>query len=115
MYMEDPYEVFVCFVSMLNRHFFFDFYRLERDKIDLHLRVFDALFAEKLPVLHGHFRAEGVAPELYYFEWSMTIFVKFLPLDIAARIWDSYLYVGETYFIRSALGKDAASHVDKSC
>lgn len=41
---------------------------------------------------------------MYYLEWSLTLFVKFLPLDAATRFWDSYLLLGEAYCIRTALG-----------
>lgn len=34
----------------------------------------------------------------------MTLYVKCLPLDVVARVWDSYLLLGEAFCIRTALG-----------
>ena len=104
LYYSDGFECFTCFANLLNSHFFFDFYRLKRDKIDVHLECFEHYFRARLPVLFHHFKREDVTPEHYYLEWSLTLFVKFVPLNICARIWDSYLLHGEAYFMRVALG-----------
>ena len=55
-------------------------------------------------MLCAHFKKHDVSPDMYYLEWSLTLFVKFLPLNICARIWDSYLLSGESFFVRAALG-----------
>ena len=104
LYFDDGYDCFRCFANTLNSHFFFDFYRLQREKLDVHLKAFEYYFESRLPVLWARFQQFGVAPDMYYLEWSLTLFVKFLPLNICARIWDAYLLAGESYFIRAALG-----------
>jgi|TARA_B100000513_G_scaffold7135_1_gene3378 hypothetical protein len=68
------------------------------------MEVFEFFFRSKLPVLFRHFKNHGVTPDVYYFEWTLTLFVRFVPLDICTRIWDSYLLLGEAYFVRAALG-----------
>jgi hypothetical protein len=104
LYFDDGFECFRCFANLLNSHFFFALYRLERDKLDVHVAVFEAFFKQKLPVLFAHFAKIEVASDMYYLEWSLTLFVKFVPLNICARVWDSYLLLGEAFFIRAALG-----------
>ena len=42
---------------------------------------------------------------MYYFEWSLTLFVRYLPLDVCMRIWDSYLLLGEAFFVRAAVSR----------
>ena len=104
LYFDDSFECFLAFASLLNMHFFFDCYQLKQDKIDVHLRVFQYFFKSKLPVLYDLFLSHGIDPNSYYLEWSLTLFVKFLPFNICARIWDSYFLVGESFFLRSSLG-----------
>mmetsp|Transcript_23365 Transcript_23365/g.53909 ORF Transcript_23365/g.53909 Transcript_23365/m.53909 type:complete len:115 (+) Transcript_23365:1122-1466(+) len=41
---------------------------------------------------------------IYYLDWALTLYVKCLPLDVVARVWDSYLLLGEAFCIRTALG-----------
>ena len=36
---------------------------------------------------------------------ALTLYVKFLPLESATRLWDSYLLHGEVYCVRAALGE----------
>jgi hypothetical protein len=104
LYMQSPFECFICFANLLNGYFFLDMYRLNRDMIDLHLDTYDHFFSSRLHSLYSHFQSEGVKSDMYYFEWSLTAFVKCVPLDICARIWDSYLLLGEAFFISAALG-----------
>jgi hypothetical protein len=90
---------------LLNSHFFFALYRLERDELDVHVALFEVFFKQKLPVLFVHFKEIDLTSDMFYLEWSLTLFVKFLPLNICARVWDSYLLLGEAFFIRAALGQ----------
>mmetsp|Transcript_73546 Transcript_73546/g.148128 ORF Transcript_73546/g.148128 Transcript_73546/m.148128 type:complete len:461 (+) Transcript_73546:113-1495(+) len=104
LYMEDAHECFVAFANMHNNHFLFDCYRLQRDKIDVQLETFEFFFSSKLPTLFSHFKHCDITPDMYYLEWSLTLFIKFVPLNICARLWDNYLLTGQSYFVRAALG-----------
>ena len=37
-------------------------------------------------------------------DWILTLFSKALPLDLATRIWDVFVYEGESFIFRSLLG-----------
>ena len=103
LYMEDGYEVFVCLANMLSGHLI-DFYRFDMTQINVHLKAFEYFFQMRLPMLFNHFALHGVTSDMYCLEWSLTLFVKSLPLDICIRVWDSYLLLGEVFFVRAALG-----------
>ena len=48
-------------------------------------RAFEHYFHTRLPLLFRHFQEQGVTPDMYYFEWSLTLFVRYLPLDVSKQ------------------------------
>lgn len=46
-----------------------------------------------------HFESEGVTSNLYFMEWSMTLFTKRLNLEIASRVWDIVLVEKSERFV----------------
>jgi hypothetical protein len=97
LYVETEFEAFVCLCNLLTRTIHFDFYRFDMASMDGHLRVFDGLFLKRLPKLHRHFEAHGVKSEMFLFNWLLTVFAKALPIDVAARMWDAFLLLGDCY------------------
>jgi hypothetical protein len=95
---------FQCFANLLSTHFYFDFFRLEKSKIDIHLRVYESLLKERLPRLARHFKAEDVQPDMYMIDWLMTLYSRSMPMNVAARVWDLYLCEGELSLFRVAIG-----------
>jgi hypothetical protein len=93
LYM-DAYSAFQCLANLLASHLYFDLYRLDSRKMDVHLRVYDALFREQLPDLAGHFDGIGVRSSMYMIDWLLTVFSRALPLDVSSRVWDCYLCAG---------------------
>jgi hypothetical protein len=100
----DPYDAFVSFANLLNRPFYFTFFNFDVRLMEAHLAVYDRVFAAQLPQLHTHFRNEDVEPNMYVYDWLLTIFSRALPLDIAVRIMDNYLLNGSVFLFRAALG-----------
>ena len=41
---------------------------------------------------------------MFLLPWWMTIFSKYLGLDLAVRVWDGYMVFGTTYLTQVALG-----------
>jgi hypothetical protein len=75
-----------------------------RSQLDLHIKTFEYFFKLNLPALYQLFKRYDVEPMIYYLDWALTLYVKCLPLDVVARVWDSYLLLGEAFCIRTALG-----------
>ena len=100
----DLATAFQCFANLLASHFYFDFFRLEKSKIDVHLDVYQSLFSERLPKLAKHFKTEGVQSDMYMIDWLMTLYSRSMPMNVAARVWDLYLCEGELSLFRVAIG-----------
>ncbi len=102
----EPYVAFQCFANLLQHNIYFDFFRLERDRIDVHLGVYASLLDERLPKLARHFKQEGVRPDMYMIDWLMTLFSRSMPMNVSARVWDLYLSPGgdESSLFRVAIG-----------
>jgi len=100
LYVERPADAWVVLANILNRRCSFDMYRLDRPAIEKHVRVFDYFFRREVPELKQHFEEEGVESEFFFLDWSLTLFVRALPLDVCARVWDCYLEEGEVLGIR---------------
>ena len=81
-----------------------DFYRLKKEAIDSYVMCFDHFFKKLLPLLYHHMCAEGVTSEMYLMDWNMALFTKALPLEVAAQVWDMYLFEGEMYIMCVGLG-----------
>lgn len=102
-HIDDACQAFTCFANLLNSHFGFNLYRLDREQIGQHVAAFDVLFSRRLPALATHFADNLVGSDLFFLEWSMTLFCKLLPLHIVCRVWDSFFFYGEVYCVRVSL------------
>lgn len=49
------------------------------------------------------FTQETVKVSIYLFDWLTTLFVRYLPLDLAIRIFDNFLLEGDSFLFRVAL------------
>lgn len=47
---------------------------------------------EQLPELNVHFRSQSFHTSMYASSWFLTLFLTFLPLPIATRIFDIFMY-----------------------
>lgn len=50
------------------------------------------LTQEQLPELNVHFRSQSFHTSMYASSWFLTLFLTFLPLPIATRIFDIFMY-----------------------
>lgn len=103
LYLDDA-ETLSCFVNLLKRKGIGEFYLLRREALDAYVQCFDYFFEQSLPLLFVHLRKEGVTSDMFLLDWHLTLFVKPLPLDAAARVWDCFLAGDEMYGLRIALG-----------
>lgn len=103
LYLDDA-ETLSCFVNLLKRKGIGEFYLLRKEALDAYVQCFDYFFEQSLPLLFAHLRKEGVTSDMFLLDWHLTLFVKPLPLDVAARVWDCFLAGDEMYGLRIALG-----------
>ena len=103
LYLDDT-EALSCFVNLLHRKGIGEFYHLKREALDAYVNCFDYFFEQSLPLLHHHMKREGVSSDMFLLDWHLTLFVKPLPLDAAARVWDVFLGADEMCGMRIALG-----------
>jgi len=99
----NEFEAFLCFANMLNREFLFHFYQFDKEKVNVVFNVFMRLMKDRLPKLHTVFKQTGLPCSAFLFEWVVTIFSNIFSLDIAARIWDQYLFYGDFFLIKVSL------------
>ncbi|EFA86256.1 regulator of chromosome condensation domain-containing protein [Heterostelium album PN500] len=98
-----PYECFVAFANMVHTHYFTSLFMMDVNQIVKHIKIFDILYQRYLPELHSQFRKLGFSSEHYLLEWFLTLFTKQLPLDVVARIWDCYVFEGESFIYATAI------------
>jgi hypothetical protein len=102
----DEVQAFRCFVNLIEKRgrIANGFYKLEHSAVKRFIGIFDSYFRERLPALKKHMTSEQISSEMYLIDWNLTLFSKSLPLESAARIWDCFLYDGESFVIRASLG-----------
>ena len=47
---------------------------------------------------------EGVTSEMFLMDWNLSLYTKALPLEVAANVWDVFLYEGESFLVCVGLG-----------
>lgn len=100
----DTLDAFIALCNLLNQDMYFKFFRMNASQMAVHLRAFQVIFSEQLPALHAHFETTGILPDMYLYEWLLTIFSRSLALDATHRIWDNFLCQGHVFLFRTALG-----------
>lgn len=102
LYLDD-YTAFTCLANLLNRPVHMAFYKMEGE-LQQYISLFETIFKRSLPDLFNHFEAIGLTSDMYLLDWFLTIFSKSLPLDTATRLWDVYIFEGQSFFFRAAIG-----------
>eukprot|EP00943_MAST-04B_sp_MAST-4B-sp1_P005664 g5664.t1 len=106
MGIEDPYETFVLLVNIMGRDDgkLLKFYKLNSQENKGVYDTFNNVLSTKLPHVYKHLKNVGVTPDMYLLPWWMTIFSKYLGLDLAVRVWDGFMVFGTSYLTQVALG-----------
>lgn len=102
LYLDDS-AAFSCLANLLNRSVQMAFYKMDVD-MQQYISLFETLFKRTLPELFSHFESIGLTSDMYLLDWILTIFSKSLPLDLSTRLWDIYIYEGQSFFFRASLG-----------
>eukprot|EP01029_Cantina_marsupialis_P023951 TRINITY_DN604226_c0_g1_i1.p1 TRINITY_DN604226_c0_g1~~TRINITY_DN604226_c0_g1_i1.p1 ORF type:complete len:494 (-),score=127.66 TRINITY_DN604226_c0_g1_i1:437-1918(-) len=104
IFVGNEYSSFQCFANLMNKHFYLDIFQKDFKKIHLHARFFGHYLEENHKLLHNHFEEIGITPEMYFFVWYMTVFMRAFPLEVVARLWDCFLVEGEVFLFKTAIG-----------
>lgn len=102
LYLDDA-TAFTCLANLLNRNVHLAFFKMDVE-LQQYASLFETLFKRCLPDLYHHFETIGLSTEMYLLDWFLTIFSKSLPLDIATHLWDIYIFEGQSFLFRAALG-----------
>lgn len=67
--------------------------------------LFLRAFQYKLPALFHHLHVTLALPPPAYLEaMFLTLFALHCPLDITSRLWDVYIFEGDGFLVRTAIG-----------
>lgn len=129
-FLEDTYLVFQCLVNLMigtrtparlfassghsaTRHqevtglagcsHLHDFFLMNTGTMEHYYDVFDLILNECEPKLCAHFKTLGVNYEIFLFMWLQTVFLRVLPLETSARVWDLFLLGGTPVLFRTAV------------
>jgi len=102
--IESEYRAFVTACNLFNRDIMKTFYSVNIEKMESFFQIFDKAILEYLPTLHQHLKKLEIAPILYCLDWIITLYSKSLPINIATRVWDIFLFEGDYSLIHIALG-----------
>lgn len=100
----EEHDAFIALANLLHQKVFYSFFQVDSAHMAFMTLIFNKLFAETFPSMFRHFQSIGLVSEMFLFEWLLTIFSRSLPLDIAHRIWDNFLYDGPVFLFRTSLG-----------
>mmetsp|Transcript_27678 Transcript_27678/g.44282 ORF Transcript_27678/g.44282 Transcript_27678/m.44282 type:complete len:857 (+) Transcript_27678:523-3093(+) len=105
MNTKNEYTAFQCLVNLLMKGHLFAFYRLDRVLIYKYYDIFEKAMQENSSIsgIGVALKDQGVHPHLYLFNWFQTLFQKVLPLRIASRILDCFIFEGTTFVVKIAL------------
>jgi len=69
-----PYEAFVAFAHLINSPFFHAFLKLDHKLMQERYSIFQQCMQDNEPELAKHLQQEGIAPDLFFMEWCMTLY-----------------------------------------
>ncbi|XP_062504288.1 TBC1 domain family member 2B-like [Corticium candelabrum] len=99
----DEENAFWCLIAIVEVLMPPDYYTQTLLASQVDQRVLKDVLSEKMPHLHAHFDHYSVDLSLITFNWFLTVFVDNTPIELAMRIWDSFLYEGSKVLFRFAL------------
>ncbi|XP_051994186.1 EVI5-like protein [Xyrauchen texanus] len=87
-------EAFCVFVRLMQEYRLRELFKPSMAELGLCIYQFEHLLQEQLPELNIHFRSQSFHTSMYASSWFLTLFLTFLPLPIATRIFDIFMYEG---------------------
>ncbi|XP_064180172.1 EVI5-like protein isoform X1 [Anguilla rostrata] len=87
-------EAFCVFVRLMQEYRLRELFKPSMAELGLCIYQFEYLLQEQLPELNVHFRSQSFHTSMYASSWFLTLFLTFLPLPVATRIFDIFMYEG---------------------
>uniref|UniRef100_A0A3B3RV74 Ecotropic viral integration site 5 like n=1 Tax=Paramormyrops kingsleyae TaxID=1676925 RepID=A0A3B3RV74_9TELE len=87
-------EAFCVFVRLMQEYRLRELFKPSMAELGLCIYQFEYLLQEQLPELNMHFRSQSFHTSMYASSWFLTLFLTFLPLPVATRIFDIFMYEG---------------------
>ncbi|ESL07231.1 hypothetical protein TRSC58_05085 [Trypanosoma rangeli SC58] len=87
----DPWELCVCFSSLLEYGHLASFFSLRQKNVIVHLNIFDAVLQKSQPALYALLHKYRVPLNSCLLDWWNTVFLGTLPYTAALRSWDLFL------------------------
>jgi hypothetical protein len=114
-----PTDAFIALANVLNRSLPLSFYASDAGAKSSAYNLLLQTLSHKSTSLHDHLvQIEDHDPDVYLAEVFTSLFTGHLALDEAARLWDVYVFEGDTVLIRAAvallLKNEMALHGTKS-
>ena len=103
IHLNDEYAAFYVFANLMQEYLLFTFYSFDMPKVNILFNVFMRLVRTQIPKLFQIMQELGLQCSVFLFEWVVAVFSNILPLTLCARLWDSWLFYGEVYFMKICL------------
>jgi hypothetical protein len=117
--LPSPSTAFIALANILNRPLPLSFYAADPGAKTSAYNLLFQTVSHKSPSLHEHLLAlPDHDPDFYLGDVFTALFTSHLPLDEAARLWDVYVFEGDSILVRAGvallLGKEMALLATKS-
>jgi hypothetical protein len=66
--------------------------------------MFDEMVKFFLPKLYSQFMPYDLFADMFLIEWFITLYAKFLSLDVVAHVWDCFFVFGEFFLFQVGIG-----------
>uniref|UniRef100_A0A8C7X7I4 Ecotropic viral integration site 5 like n=1 Tax=Oryzias sinensis TaxID=183150 RepID=A0A8C7X7I4_9TELE len=96
-------EAFCVFVRLMQEYRLRELFKPSMAELGLCIYQFEYMLQEQLPELNVHFRSQSFHTSMYASSWFLTLFLTFLPLPVATRIFDIFMYEGLEIIFRVGL------------
>ena len=104
LFISDSYTAFSCFSNLIvSRNHLFDFFQFNINNIQLYYTCFEEVLVENSPQVYNKIKDLEISSNQYLFLWLQTVFLKVLPLTTACRVWDNFIYEGNSFLFKTAV------------
>jgi TBC1 domain family member 14 len=107
------YDAFQCLANLLHTSCLRTFYSVDVDLMRPYVLLHSRLLAEHSPLLSAHMLSIGITPDIYLYEWILTLYAAVLSSSVVFRIWDGVFLRGDKHIsiVAVALIKALSAHI----